>query len=144
LRDVEETRIPVPSVGAVDTTEAGDTSASYLLAVLDTGRQMVDALARATSAAALKVTRAGTADAIPTLDEVLLFGVVAELGLRPNWMAASENVWGRSHDRSQAETTPSRGPTRPVEIHAGAARRCTRASSSYGDGREMACSWPPR
>ena len=61
---------PSPRVTAVDTTGAGDTFTGYLLAGLDQGAAMPEALELALKAAALKVTRRGTADAIPTRDEV--------------------------------------------------------------------------
>ncbi|MWB76951.1 ribokinase [Pseudooceanicola sp. 216_PA32_1] len=61
---------PSPRVSAVDTTGAGDTFTGYLLAGLDQGAGMPEALHLALRAAALKVTRRGTADAIPARDEV--------------------------------------------------------------------------
>lgn len=68
-------RIAVPAlrVTPVDTTGAGDTFAGYLVAGLDQGMGMEGAMARASAAAALKVTRAGTADAIPSGAEVEAF-----------------------------------------------------------------------
>lgn len=66
-----ETReFPAVPVVPVDTTGAGDTFTGYLLAALDSGAAMADALGLAGRAAALKVTRHGTADAIPARDEV--------------------------------------------------------------------------
>ena len=62
--------IPAPAVNAVDTTGAGDTFTGYLLAGIDTGLPMQQALTRATKAAALMVTRHGTADVIPKLSEL--------------------------------------------------------------------------
>jgi ribokinase len=64
------TDYPAPSVTPVDTTGAGDTFTGYLLAGLDQGREMPEAIRLATQAAALMVQRHGTADVIPTLDEV--------------------------------------------------------------------------
>ncbi|OWU85992.1 ribokinase [Oceanicola sp. 22II-s10i] len=61
-------------VEAVDTTGAGDTFTGFLLAGLDQGMHMVDAVDLAIRAAALKVTRQGTADAIPARREVEAFG----------------------------------------------------------------------
>lgn len=61
---------PAPKVAVVDTTGAGDTFTGYLLAGLDQGRDMAAAIALAQQAAAVKVTRLGTADVIPTRDEV--------------------------------------------------------------------------
>lgn len=60
-------------VTPVDTTGAGDTFAGYTIAGLDGGHSPKDAMTRAAAAAALKVTRKGTADAIPSLQEVLDF-----------------------------------------------------------------------
>jgi ribokinase len=80
LHDGVETRAPAPSVRAVDTTGAGDTLTGYLLALLDAGRPMVTALALAISAASLKVTRAGAADAIPSLNEMLNFNKAVDRG----------------------------------------------------------------
>lgn len=57
-------------VVAVDSTGAGDTFAGYFAAALDAGQEPAAALRLASAAAALKVTRAGTADAIPTRAEV--------------------------------------------------------------------------
>ena len=57
-------------VEAVDTTGAGDTFTGYLIAGLDRGMPMSQAIGLATQAAALMVTRAGTADVIPDLKEV--------------------------------------------------------------------------
>lgn len=59
-----------PKVTPVDTTGAGDTFTGYLLAGLDQGLDMAAAITRAGRAAALKVTRAGAADVIPTLQEL--------------------------------------------------------------------------
>ncbi|MBT8475015.1 MAG: ribokinase, partial [Alphaproteobacteria bacterium] len=51
----------------------GDTFAGYLAAALDAGLTVKGSMARAAAAAALKVTRPGTADAIPSADEVERF-----------------------------------------------------------------------
>lgn len=61
---------PALKVAAVDTTGAGDTFTGYLLAGLDRGEGMAAAITLAGRAAALKVTRRGTADAIPARAEV--------------------------------------------------------------------------
>lgn len=61
---------PAQKVTAVDTTGAGDTFTGYLLAGLDQGQSMDQAIKLAGKAAALMVTRLGTADVIPSLDEV--------------------------------------------------------------------------
>ncbi|GGL55329.1 ribokinase [Wenxinia marina] len=60
-------------VEPVDTTGAGDTFTGYLLASLDRGMAMDEALRLASHAGALMVTRKGTADVIPDLAEVLAF-----------------------------------------------------------------------
>ncbi|RJL04918.1 ribokinase [Paracoccus aestuarii] len=60
-------------VDAVDTTGAGDTFAGYFAAGLDQGLTIPQALRLASGAAALKVTRAGAGDAIPTRAEVDAF-----------------------------------------------------------------------
>lgn len=62
--------VPAIPVTPVDTTGAGDTFTGYLVAGLDRGMPMKQALSLATRAAALMVTRQGTADVIPDLKEV--------------------------------------------------------------------------
>ncbi len=57
-------------VQAVDTTGAGDTFTGYVLAGLDRGMPMEQAILQANRAAALMVMRHGTADVIPDLKEV--------------------------------------------------------------------------
>ncbi len=61
---------PARQVQVVDTTGAGDTFTGYLLAGLDRGQPMEQAIGLATKAAALMVTRIGTAEVIPDLLEV--------------------------------------------------------------------------
>ncbi|WBL33100.1 ribokinase [Sinirhodobacter sp. HNIBRBA609] len=68
-----EVRVPAFPVKPVDTTAAGDTFAGYLVAGLAEGLSPAAAMRLAAGAAALKVTRAGTADAIPARDEVSAF-----------------------------------------------------------------------
>lgn len=60
-------------VKAVDTTGAGDTFAGYFAAGCARGDTPKAAMELATKAAALKVTKKGTADAIPFLEEVVRF-----------------------------------------------------------------------
>lgn len=60
-------------VEPVDTTGAGDTFTGYVLASLDRGASMQEAITLATKAGALMVTRHGTADVIPDLAEVIAF-----------------------------------------------------------------------
>lgn len=62
--------VPAPRVQAVDTTGAGDCFTGYLLAGLDAGLPMREALSRAVRAAALAVTRPGAAAAVPTAEEL--------------------------------------------------------------------------
>jgi len=57
-------------VDPVDTTGAGDTFTGYVLAGLDRGLPMAQAIGQAMIAGALMVTRHGTADVIPDLSEV--------------------------------------------------------------------------
>ncbi|TDE37014.1 ribokinase [Antarcticimicrobium sediminis] len=66
-----ETRdYPALKVVAVDSTGAGDTFTGYVLAGLDRGMPMAQAIAQALRAAAIMVTRHGTADVIPDLKDV--------------------------------------------------------------------------
>ncbi|SPF79345.1 ribokinase [Pseudoprimorskyibacter insulae] len=67
--------IPALPVTPVDTTGAGDTFTGYLLAGLDQGLSMAESLTRASKAAAIMVTRHGTADVIPDLKDVLDSGL---------------------------------------------------------------------
>lgn len=60
-------------VTPVDTTGAGDTFTGYVLAGLDRGLNITQAMSLAGRAAALMVTRHGTADVIPDLREVEAF-----------------------------------------------------------------------
>ncbi len=60
-------------VTAIDTTAAGDTFAGYFAAGLDQGLSIKDAMTLGSAAAAIKVTRKGTADAIPMRAEVDAF-----------------------------------------------------------------------
>ncbi len=57
-------------VRAVDTTAAGDTFTGYFLTYVAEGKPVADALAAASAASALAVTRQGAAVSIPTRDEV--------------------------------------------------------------------------
>ena len=70
LHDGHSTEVaPVP-VTPVDTTGAGDTFAGYVIACLDRGQPMEQALKTASLAAAIMVTRRGTADVIPDLKDL--------------------------------------------------------------------------
>ena len=66
----ENVHMPAFPVTPVDTTGAGDCFIGYTAAGLDQGLSTKDAMRLAAAAAALKVTRQGTADAIPTRTEV--------------------------------------------------------------------------
>lgn len=61
---------PAIPVKVVDTTGAGDTFTGYIVAGLDRGMPMEQAIQQATRAAALMVTRRGTADVIPDLKDL--------------------------------------------------------------------------
>ncbi len=71
----QDGRIEMPSfpVEPVDTTGAGDTYIGYFVAQLDCGSTRPEAMKLAAAAAAIQVTRPGTADAIPGLDDVRQF-----------------------------------------------------------------------
>ena len=73
LQAATTTEAPIIKVQPVDTTGAGDTFAGYVAAGLDQGLSVQETLRRAAGAGALKVTKAGTADAIPALEDVLAF-----------------------------------------------------------------------
>ncbi len=65
---IDQAAYPAPKV--VDTTGAGDCFAGYLAAGLDAGLSREDAIAHASAAAALQVSRPGAADAMPLAEEV--------------------------------------------------------------------------
>ncbi|WP_068116129.1 ribokinase [Tropicimonas marinistellae] len=73
LASGETLNVPAPKVVAVDTTGAGDTFIGYFCAGRDAGLPIAECLELAVGAAALKVTREGTAEAIPPIDEVRSF-----------------------------------------------------------------------
>lgn len=73
LADGQVLRQAAFAVQPVDTTGAGDTFAGYFAAARAEGAPHAGALRLAAGAAALKVTRPGAADAIPTRDEVEVF-----------------------------------------------------------------------
>lgn len=66
----ENQDFPAFKVKAVDTTGAGDTFTGYVLAGMDRGLPMPQAIGQAMRAAAIMVTRRGTADVIPDLRDV--------------------------------------------------------------------------
>ncbi len=63
-------KFPAYRVDVIDTTGAGDTFTGYLIAGLDRGLSMPDAIDLAMRAGALMVMREGTADVIPDLKEI--------------------------------------------------------------------------
>lgn len=65
--------VPAYPVTPIDTTGAGDTYLGALAAGLDQGMETGDAMRLAAAAAALQVTRPGTAEAIPGREEVNIF-----------------------------------------------------------------------
>lgn len=65
--------VPAHAVTPVDTTGAGDTFTGYVLAGLDRGQPILQAMQTASKAAAIMVTRRGTADVIPDLSDVQNF-----------------------------------------------------------------------
>ena len=65
-----EFMVPARKVKAVDTTGAGDTYLGYVLAMLDGGASMREAMELASKASALQVTRPGASAAIPTRAEI--------------------------------------------------------------------------
>jgi ribokinase len=69
----DETAVPSIKVDPVDTAGAGDCFIGYVIAGLDQGLVRADALRLGAAAAALQVTRKGTADAIPDRAEVDAF-----------------------------------------------------------------------
>lgn len=68
--DRQVAEYPAYKVTPVDTTGAGDTFTGYVLAGLDRGHPMAQAIGTASKAGALMVTRHGTSDVIPDLKEV--------------------------------------------------------------------------
>ena len=70
ISGAEETHFDAVPVTPVDTTGAGDTFTGFLLAGLDRGQPIAQAIGLAMRAGALMVTRHGTADVIPDLSEV--------------------------------------------------------------------------
>ncbi|MFD1913650.1 ribokinase [Halodurantibacterium flavum] len=63
-------KVPAFAVDAVDTTGAGDCFTGNIAAALDAGFSPTDAMRRASAAAAIQVTRHGTADAMPDAAEI--------------------------------------------------------------------------
>ena len=68
-----ETHVASHTVTPVDTSGAGDTFTGYVIAGLDRGQPILQAMQTAAKAAAIMVTRQGTADVIPSLADVRAF-----------------------------------------------------------------------
>ncbi len=73
LKQGQTLSVTPPEVDPVDTTGAGDTFAGFFCAGRDLGLTVAECLELAVGAAALKVTRPGTSEAIPLLSEVRAF-----------------------------------------------------------------------
>ena len=73
LQSGDRVDLPAFPVTPVDTTGAGDCYVGYVAAGLDQGMAPRDAMRLAAAASAIQVTRPGTADAIPSRDEVDAF-----------------------------------------------------------------------
>ena len=73
LASGREISVPAFKVEAIDTSGAGDTFAGFFVAGLAEGMAPEAAMRFASAASAIKVTRAGTADAIPSRAEVEQF-----------------------------------------------------------------------
>ncbi len=71
--DTKSVSIPAFPADPVDTTGAGDCFIGYVAAGLDEGLEKEDAMRLAAAASAIQVTRPGTAEAIPSRDEVESF-----------------------------------------------------------------------
>ncbi|MFI2369599.1 ribokinase [Streptomyces sp. NPDC018833] len=69
-RDREPVTVPAPQVAAVDTTAAGDTFAGALAVALGEGKPVPEALAWASTAAALSVQRPGASTSMPYRPEI--------------------------------------------------------------------------
>ncbi|MDT9687869.1 ribokinase [Streptomyces sp. P9(2023)] len=69
-RDHEPFAVPAPRVRAVDTTAAGDTFVGALAVALGEGRPVREAMAWASTAAALSVQRAGASSSMPYRSEI--------------------------------------------------------------------------
>lgn len=65
-------RVAAPRVAAVDTTGAGDAFTGVLIARLAAGDEIPAALAHASAAASVSVTRHGAASSMPTIDEIAM------------------------------------------------------------------------
>ncbi|MGW0700570.1 ribokinase [Streptomyces sp. NPDC002867] len=69
-RDAEPVTVPAPQVTAVDTTAAGDTFVGALAVALGEGKPVPEALAWASTAAALSVQRPGASTSMPYRPEI--------------------------------------------------------------------------
>lgn len=73
ISEGETLHVPSFPVTPVDTTGAGDCFVGYVAAGLDEGLSPQAAMRRAAAASALQVQKKGTAEAIPSLSEVVAF-----------------------------------------------------------------------
>ncbi len=69
----QEISVEAFAVDTIDTTGAGDTYLGFFVAGLDTGMDVKGAMTFAAAGSAIQVTRKGTSDAIPNLEEVKVF-----------------------------------------------------------------------
>nr|WP_282569201.1 ribokinase [Aliiroseovarius sp. S1339] len=74
----QQVEVPAFKVDPIDTTGAGDCFIGYVVAGLDQGLEIRDAMRLGAAASAIQVTRHGTADAMPNRAEVEAF--LAETG----------------------------------------------------------------
>jgi len=70
-RGGEITRCAAERVSAVDTTAAGDTYTGFFVSAISRGKNVDEAMALASRAAAISVTRRGASPSIPDISEVL-------------------------------------------------------------------------
>ncbi|MBQ3078914.1 MAG: bifunctional hydroxymethylpyrimidine kinase/phosphomethylpyrimidine kinase, partial [Clostridia bacterium] len=73
MTEREKGIVPAPSVKAVDTTGAGDAFNGALATRLSLKDTLPEAIRFANAFAALSVTKKGTCDSMPTLEETLSF-----------------------------------------------------------------------
>lgn len=69
-KDGERLYQPAFRANAVDTTAAGDTFSGFFIGSLEKGKSLQEALRTAAMAASIAITRPGSAQSIPSIDEV--------------------------------------------------------------------------
>jgi ribokinase len=67
--------VPAPKVSVCDTTGAGDAFVGGLAFAFASGKKLVESIEFANIVAAISITKDGTQTALPTLDEVMMFGM---------------------------------------------------------------------